>query len=274
MEPDDLYGLPLEQFIPRRGALVKALRQDGDRERAKEVAALRKPSVAAWAVNQLVRSQTKEAKELFEAGDALQHAQSELLEGRGDGNALREAVARERDAVDALAAQARGLLSADGHELTASTLEKVSDTLHAAALDPGAREQVQDGRLERELRHVGMGEFGGALTAVAPGRAKPAQRTGDATTKKAKESKEAKEAEQAAERERAAARKAARQAERDARRAAERAERELQASEARREKAAAALAEADDALAGAREQAERTAQALEAAEAEVNRLSD
>jgi hypothetical protein len=267
MEPDDLYGLPLEQFIPERGALAKALRQGGERDRAKEVAGLRKPSVAAWAVNQLVRTKRKEAKELFDAGDGLQHAQSELLEGRGDGKALREAVARERQAVDALSAQARGLLSDEGHELTAATLEKVSDTLHAAALDPGAREQVEGGRLERELRHVGMGAFGEPLAPVAPARPKrPAA--------KDKQRRDAdKEAEKAAERERAAALKAARQAERDARRAAQRAERELHSAESRREDAADALTEAEDALSDAREQSERTAQAHEAAEAEVERLT-
>jgi hypothetical protein len=257
-DPDDLYGLPLEQFIPRRGALVKALRQDGDRERAKEVAAMRKPSVAAWAVNQLVRTKRKKAKELFDAGDALQHAQSELLEGRGDGKALREAVAGERQAVDDLSAHARGLLSADGHELTATTLEKVSDTLHAAALDPAAREQVEGARLERELRHVGMGPFGGALGAAAPA---PPKRTA------------AKDAEKEAERERAATLKAARQAERDARRAAQRAERDLQAAEARRADAATALAEAEDAMSSARERAERTGRAHEQAEAEIERLT-
>lgn len=265
-EPDDLYGLPLEQFIPERGALAKALRQGGDRERAKEVTAMRKPSLAAWAVNQLVRTKHKEANELFKAGDALQQAQSELLEGRGDGKALRDAVARERHAVDTLSAQARGLLSADGHELTPATLEKVSDTLHAAALDPGAREQVEAGRLVRELRHVGMGPFGGTMSTAAPDRPKRLA----APTKPKGAEKEAKDAE----RRRAAALKAARQAERDARRAAARAERALEAAEARREDTVAALAEAEDAVAIAREQAERTARAHEQAEAEIERLTD
>ena len=57
MEPDDLYGLPLDRFVAERGALAKALRADGRRDEASRVAALRKPSVAAWAVNQLARTQ-------------------------------------------------------------------------------------------------------------------------------------------------------------------------------------------------------------------------
>jgi hypothetical protein len=269
-DPDQLYGLPLDQFIPERGALAKALRQAGERERAKEVAAMRKPSVAAWAVNQLVRTKRQEAEELFEAGDALQHAQSELLDGRGDGKALREAVARERRAVEALGAEARGLLSADGHELTAATLEKVSGTLHAAALEPGAREQVEGGRLERELRHVGLGEFGGPLTAAPP----TPTRTPRSKPKRDAKATQQREAEKEAQRQRAAALKAARQAERDARRAVQRAQRDLQTAEGRREDAATALAEAESAVTTAREQAERTARAHDETQAEIDRLTD
>src|SRR5207253_699169 len=46
-EVDDLYGLALDEFVPRRDALAKRLRADGRREEAAEVGALRKPSVAA-----------------------------------------------------------------------------------------------------------------------------------------------------------------------------------------------------------------------------------
>jgi hypothetical protein len=56
VELDDLYGVPLDRFVPERAALVRALRSAGEREQAAAVAALRKPSVAAWAVNQLVRT--------------------------------------------------------------------------------------------------------------------------------------------------------------------------------------------------------------------------
>ena len=157
MEPDDLYGLALDRFIPERGALAKALRADKRRDEAAEVAALRKPSVAAWAVNQLVRTQGDGLRELFDAGDGLREAQADLLAGRGDGRTLRAANERERDAVDTLVEAARGLLSSDGHELSPAVVERVADTLHAAALDAGAREQVRDGRLERELRHAGLG---------------------------------------------------------------------------------------------------------------------
>ena len=302
MEPDDLYGLPLDRFIPERGALAKALRADKRRDEAAQVAALRKPSVAAWAVNQLVRTQGDAVRELLAAGDGLREAQADLLAGRGDGRTLRSANERERDAVDALVEAARGLLSSDGHELSPAIVERVADTLHAAALDAGAREQVHDGRLEKELRHagLGLGESPGPAPAPAPAKPKP---TPDRPAKPAKpveadkpagkqpgggpsreeaaaarraareEAKRERAEREQAERERAEARKAARTAEVAARRRAERAGHALKAAEERRERAAKALEQADEALAAAQSEAQEAVAAQRAAQAEFEQLS-
>ncbi|HWF36159.1 MAG TPA: hypothetical protein VG295_12345 [Solirubrobacteraceae bacterium] len=249
-EGDDLYGLPLDRFVSERGDLAKALRRSGEKEEAARVAGLRKPSVAAWVVNQLVRTQRSAVAALFDAGDEAQRVQSELLAGHGDARALREAARREREAVAQLAEVARGLLTSEGQEPTQATLERVSETLRAAALDAEARAQVQDGRLVRELRQVGFGA--GGLAGVAPSArgAKPAAKRA-APDRKA----EAREEAERAERDRAERRKAARQAEAAARREAEQTARHLHAAEERRERAADALREAEDALAAARERA-------------------
>jgi hypothetical protein len=292
MEPDDLYGLPLDRFVPERGALAKALRADGQRDEAARVAALRKPSVAAWAVNQLARTQRAAMRELLAAGDELRGAQEALLAGRGDARKLRAAGERERDAVDELVGAARGLLSSAGEELSAATAERVAETLHAAALQPDAREVVSEGRLERELRHVGLGlglgedELGAAPAKPAAPRAKddarstPAgrrattagreQRAAAARAERERVATDRAEAERA-ERERAAARKAARGEERDARRRAERAARGLQAAQERRDKAAAALTDADEALAAAEAEAEAAVREHDAAQAALER---
>src|ERR1700733_5662909 len=194
VDVDDLYGLPLDQFIPERTALARELRKAGERDRAGEVAALGKPSVAAWAVNQLVRTQRQPVADLLEAGDGLRAAQDDVLAGRGDAQSLRAAVEEERAAVGALTDAARGLLSSEGNELSETIIERVSDTLHAAALDDEARAQVSEGRLERELRHVGLGGFGalGAAplaprTEKRPPKRSAAKETGTGEKKKARE---------------------------------------------------------------------------------------
>ena len=77
----------------------------------------------------------------------------------------------QREAVDQLLEAAGGLLSSEGHALSPAVLDRVADTLQAAALDPEAREQVQGGRLERELRHVGLGA-GGLAPGGSPSKSK------------------------------------------------------------------------------------------------------
>jgi hypothetical protein len=269
VELDDLYGLPLDRFIPERAALVRELRSGGDREQAAVVAALRKPSVAAWAVNQLVRTQRREVDALYAAGDALRDVQAGVLEGSADARDLRSAAEQEREAVDALVAMARGLLTSAGQELTAATLERVTETLHAAALDDEARREVSDGRLVRELRHVGLGAGLGGAVAPGSGRsAKPAaptkpkpstarKRAGrDGAGRSAKADAEAerqalrerKAAEAAERREREEARKHARAVERDAAREVDRAERALRTAQERETRATEALRQAQAAV--------------------------
>jgi hypothetical protein len=264
VDAGDLYGLPLERFVAQRTALSRELRAEGRRAEAAEIARLRKPSVAAWAVNQLVRTQGASVRELFGAGDRLREAHQRAVSGRGDGEALRAAAEQERAAVDALVSAARGLLTSDGHELSPAIVDRVSETLHAGALEDHARDQVRDGRLERELRHVGLGDpsvaGAGAATTPAPeGRRDPKR----AETEQAEAGRAGRERteERRAARERAKARESARNAEAAAKRGAARAARAVQAGEERRERAARALRDADEALATARAEAEAAVEA-------------
>ena len=90
---DALYGLPLEEFTPRRDELVKELRSGGGREEAAWVKGLRKPSAAAWLVNQLARTQKSEARRVLDSGDALRAAQDQALAGKGGRDELGSAAA-------------------------------------------------------------------------------------------------------------------------------------------------------------------------------------
>lgn len=247
-DPHDLYGLPLERFVPERTALARTLREEGQREEATTVGKLTKPSIAAWAVNQLVRTQRRAISDLFEAGDALQEAQDDLLSGRSGGDALRQAAERERHAVEALMERARGLLSSEGHELSQATLDRVADTLHAAAVDEEVRSQVKEGCLQKELRHAGLGGAGAAVGTAAKAPSKPGARTRSGATAEPQPSDTG--------RQRGRLLEAARKAESEARRAVRRAERELKQAQERRDLAAAALTEAEDELEAATRQAE------------------
>jgi hypothetical protein len=156
----DLYGLPLNEFIPQRDELVKRLRAEGEKEEAARVAKLRKPSAAAWAVNQLVRTQKKAINQLFKAGDEQIEAQAKAVSGKGSAEALKQATRKQREATEKLLEAADGLLSSEGHAPAAAVQERVSETLRAAAVDPDSREQVKDGCLAKELRFTGIAGFG------------------------------------------------------------------------------------------------------------------
>lgn len=283
-EESDLYGLPLDEFVPARAALEKRLRKDGDRERAAAVKKLSKPSVAAWAVNQASRSQPKDRRELIAASAALRDAQEALLAGKASVADLEGATARQRRAIDALVDAASGLLTGDGKALGDATLARVRETLAAVAADAELAELVEAGTLDRERRSAGLGFGFTALGADdAPAREdapdpKPKKAKAKAPSSKQRE-KEAKrrEREVRAARERvkdaktdekgAARRRKA--AERDALKAAETLQRAEAAVEAAREGVEAAGAELEAAAEAERE----AAAAREAAASELDRLS-
>jgi len=141
-EADDLYGLPLGEFTAARDALAKRLRGEKRREDADFVKGLKRPSVAAGAINLAVREHG--ADDLLAAGEELRAAHGALLEGSGDAAAVRDATAREREAVRDLTRLALG------DDASAATEEKVRATLHAASVDDDVRELLEAGRLERE----------------------------------------------------------------------------------------------------------------------------
>ena len=162
---DELYALPLERFVPERGVLAKQLRAEGRREDAARIAALTKPSIVAWAVNQVVRAQPAAAETLWAAGDAVLETQARVVAGEARGPELREAIDIERQALQPLVDAARGLMTGSGRFLGEQNVLPVSESLHAAAIDPVARPQVALGRLTKPLRLTGLE----AATAITPG---------------------------------------------------------------------------------------------------------
>ena len=166
---DELYALPLERFVPERDVLAKQLRADGRREDAARIASQVKPSIVAWAVNQVVRAQPAAAATLWAAGDAVLDTQSRVVAGEAGGTELRAAIETERQALQPLVDAARGLMTGSGRFLGEQNVLPVSESLHAAAIDPQARPQVAEGRLTRPLRLTGL-EAALATNPGAPAR--------------------------------------------------------------------------------------------------------
>ncbi|HKX47455.1 MAG TPA: hypothetical protein VJM06_02230, partial [Gaiellaceae bacterium] len=212
-EIDALYGLPLDEFTNARNELARELRRQGRRDEAEEVASLRKPSLAAWVVNQLARQNTKDVEELIKAAAALR-------KGDADGDE------RFRRAVDELVRAARELLAKGGRG-TDAVVQEVATTLRATAAV--APDELTEGRLTAARPASGFDALAGS---VPPKAKRPAARARAETTKERKRPSVDRAAVEAARRELDKAREEARrlrreaaQAEREARRAREAAER-------------------------------------------------
>jgi len=245
---DALYGLPLDEFTPRRDALVKELRGAGKRDEAAWVKALRKPSATAWLVNQLARTQKSDARRVLDSGDALRAAQERALSGKGGRDELAGAAEEHAAAMRALLSKAPGLLDRQGASPSNATLERAAETLRAIPLDDEARAGFAAGRLTREHRAAGLGF-------TAPGAPHRPTTKPSKAAKPAKASKAPKEGGQAAAERRAQQREKAqavvkqaralqRARERDAselQRELSQAQRELERAQRRLEKAETAL---------------------------------
>lgn len=167
---DGLYELDPNDFVAARNDLVKRLKKEGDKARAAEVTTLKRPTPAAWAVNQLARRHRDELEELVRLGEALRDAQDRALAGDDPGD-MRQAGRARRDAVARLAERADRLLVGRGGAAGAHA-GGVTATLEAASLDAEAGAAVLAGRLSTELEPPsGFGLFD--LTVAPAPRPKP-----------------------------------------------------------------------------------------------------
>ena len=144
---EELYALEPGDFVTARNELVKRLKKAGDKQLAAEVGKLRRPTPAAWAVNQLSRRHRAELEDLVRKGEELREAQDRALAGAEAGD-LRQAGRARRDAVARLVELAEGILGDRGGAYSG----EVAATLEAASLDDEAAAAVLGGRLATELQ--------------------------------------------------------------------------------------------------------------------------
>ena len=148
---EELYALTPSEFTGSRNEWAKQTKAD-DPELAKRVLALRKPSVAAWVVNMMMRHQGDQMTQVLELGASLRQAQENL-----DGEALRELTRQRRQLTTAVTRQGRDLAQELGQRLTETVADQVQGTLHAAMVDEDAAAAVRSGLLVSALTATGVG---------------------------------------------------------------------------------------------------------------------
>ncbi|GAA3155810.1 hypothetical protein [Streptomyces echinatus] len=249
---DELYALRPEDFVAARDRRALDAREAGDQALAKEIGALRRPNLAAWVSNLLVRRQPEEVRPLLGLGEELRRAHREL-----DGAQLRKLARRQNEVIGALGRQARKLAGQAGHPVGEGVQREVEETLHAVLADPRAAREWAAGRLVKPLSSTAG--FPAADEAVlgsrpAPPAAEPrTPARGKGRAQGAERRRHLTEAREEADAERrrhlAAAREEAREAERELR------ARETEAADAARaaDEAGARLTEAEELVAELRE---------------------
>ncbi len=156
---DELYGADPQAFVAERKRLAKELKAGGRSEDAAHLTKVRKPTVAAWVMNRLARTHRRDVDLLLDSGHRLRTAQAGVL--RGDApETFEQAQRTERDTIGRLVRAAEGLL--DG--ASASVLEQIAASLHAAAVSEGGRELLAAGRFTQPLTLEGFD----ALAGLAP----------------------------------------------------------------------------------------------------------
>lgn len=160
---DELYAVPPDEFIGARDAAVATARERGDRELAKAIGRLRRPTKAAWLANLLARHRAAQLEGLLGLATGLADAQRTL-----DGTALRQLSSKRHQLVAAMAREAGRLAQEAGDPAAEGVLRELQGILDAALARPEIAEQVRSGRLTRTLSYTGFGPEADPDAAPAP----------------------------------------------------------------------------------------------------------
>lgn len=170
-EIDDLFRLPLAEFTSARNALAARLKKEGRANDAERVKLLSKPSVSAWAVNQLYWDHREAFDQLIATGKRFKAADM-----RGSLDARREALVQ-------LADLATDVLRDAGHNPSQDTIHRVTTTLEALSAYALLSDGPTPGRLTSDVDPPGFASLASLMSGGGVGKPTPAK-SNAATIKK------------------------------------------------------------------------------------------
>ena len=150
----ELYQVPITQFVAERKRLADALKTGGDAKGAKQLLARHRPTISAWVVNQLYWHARDGFDELLATAEQLRNGEL-------------SAQAAHRDALAKLRKRAATLLEEGGHAANEATLRRVTTTLSALAA-VGGFDPDPPGALAADRDPPGFEAVGIASPAPAP----------------------------------------------------------------------------------------------------------
>jgi len=165
----ELYAVPPAEFTAARAARVAEVKPD-DPPLARAIGTLKRASVPAWVVGQLVRHRADDIERALALAVEMRDAQTEL-----DAAAMSELTTARRRLTGALAREGATIAHQKGVAVSPAALDDVAQTLQAAMTDEAAAAALLSGRLVRALQTVGFDavDLNGA---VAGGEAQSVER--------------------------------------------------------------------------------------------------
>lgn len=149
---DELYLARPDEFVPARDDAVARAKEQGDKDLARAIARLRRPTKAAWLANLLARKRADQLAALLSLAGDLADAQRTL-----DGTALRALSSQRSRLVAAMAREAGRLAYEAGDSAGESVLRELQGILEAGLADPAVADEIRSGRLTRTISYSGFG---------------------------------------------------------------------------------------------------------------------
>jgi hypothetical protein len=154
---EELFRAPLDSFVAERQRLAAELKRAGDAAAAARLSKIARPSISAWAVNQLWWRARHDVENLFEAAADVRASDAS---DRQAGNAYRAALQSLRE-------RASTLLGEAGHAPSEVTLRRVTSTLAALAA-AGGFEPDAPGALSKDREPPGFDAMFGVPRGAKP----------------------------------------------------------------------------------------------------------
>lgn len=181
---DELFRLALSEFTAARNTLAGRLKKEGRANEAAYVKALAKPSVTAWAVNQLYWKHREVLERLIATGERFRQAQkSRVARKVAD---MREALNARREELSNLSNLATALLRDAGHNPTPDTIHRITTTLEAISAYESFRGGPRPGRLTHDVDPPGFESLASFIPSAGwgekPERMISSQKSGRAAT--------------------------------------------------------------------------------------------
>ncbi|GAC52522.1 hypothetical protein GOAMI_13_00710 [Gordonia amicalis NBRC 100051 = JCM 11271] len=170
---DELYGLTPDLFVKRRNELAKEVKAEGESALAKDISQLRRPTQAAWAINQWVRANPDDCDQVTALAADLSAAQR-----RSAADVMRELSRRRQELISSAADGVAGTADSLGVRLSDSAVREVATTLRAAIADAETLERFRRGSLVTSAEYSGFGPAGVFVVPDLPAEPEHAARDG------------------------------------------------------------------------------------------------